>query len=260
MSLLRLDAVGRVVTLPDGSGLPVLTGVDLEVAPGEHVAIVGRSGSGKSTLLNVLGLLDTPTSGTYAVDGVDASRLSARTRGRMRGATFGFVFQQFNLLPRRTAVENVAVPLLYTRGRTFWRRASLARDALGRVGLGHRAEAVPERLSGGEQQRVAIARALVRSPRVLLADEPTGSLDVDTGSTVMDLLEEVTTTAGSALVTITHDLSVAARAQRCFRLDHGHLTPLSPDDLAAVTAHRSRPTGTTTTTALDPALDPAPVV
>ena len=253
MSLLRLDAVGRVVALPDGSGLPVLTGVDLEVAAGEHVAIVGRSGSGKSTLLNVLGLLDTPTTGTYAVDGVDAVRLSPRTRGRMRGATFGFVFQQFNLLPRRTAVENVAVPLLYTRGRSFWRRASLARDALERVGLGHRAEAVPEKLSGGEQQRVAIARALVRSPRVLLADEPTGSLDVDTGATVMDLLEEVTTTAGSALVTITHDLSVAARAGRCFRLDHGRLSPLPPEDLAVVTAHRSRSGAAVADGALDPA-------
>lgn len=249
MSLLHLDAVSRVVTLPDGSGLPVLTGVDLEVDAGEHVAIVGRSGSGKSTLLNILGLLDTPTSGTYAVDGVDAAEMSARGRGRMRGATFGFVFQQFNLLPRRTATENVAVPLLYARGAAFWRRSSLAREALERVGLGHRADAMPEKLSGGEQQRVAIARALVRSPRVLLADEPTGSLDVDTGALVMDLLEEVTTTAGSALVTITHDLSVAARAQRCFRLDHGHLLPLSTDDLDAVTAHRSRTGSDTTTTA-----------
>ena len=241
MSLLHLDGVSRSVTLPDGSVLEILAGVDLVVEEGEHVAVVGRSGSGKSTLLNILGLLDTPTAGSYGVDGTDAGVLSARRRGRMRGATFGFVFQQFNLLPRRTATENVATPLLYASGREFWRRDRLARAALERVGLGHRADALPERLSGGEQQRVAIARALVRSPRVLLADEPTGSLDVDTGAAVMDLLEEVTTAAGSTLVTITHDLSVAARAQRRFRLDHGRLLPLSAGDLAVVTAHRADP-------------------
>jgi len=239
VSLLHLEGAGRAVTLPDGSVLPILTGVDLEVDEGEHVAIVGRSGSGKSTLLNILGLLDVPTSGAYRVDGADAAALTARRRGQMRGRTFGFVFQQFNLLPRRSATENVATPLLYAGGREFWARHRLARSALDRVGLGHRADALPERLSGGEQQRVAIARSLVRSPRVLLADEPTGSLDVDTGSAVMDLLEEVTTATGSTLVTITHDLSVAARAQRQFRLDHGRLTPLSAGDLAAVTAHRS---------------------
>jgi len=239
VSLLHLDGVGRSVHLPDGSVLPILTGVDLEVAEGEHVAVVGRSGSGKSTLLNILGLLDSPTSGTYRVDGADAGSLSARRRGRMRGQAFGFVFQQFNLLPRRSATENVATPLLYAGGTAFWQRTRLARAALERVGLGDRADALPERLSGGEQQRVAIARSLVRSPRVLLADEPTGSLDVDTGAAVMDLLEEVTTAAGSTLVTITHDLSVAARAQRQYRLDHGRLTPLSVDDLAVVTAHRS---------------------
>ncbi len=246
MSLLHLDGVGRRVTLPDGSPLEILTGVDLAVEEGEHVAVVGRSGSGKSTLLNILGLLDTPTSGVYGVDGTDAGALPARRRGRMRGATFGFVFQQFNLLPRRSATENVATPLLYAGGREFWGRDRLARAALERVGLGHRADALPERLSGGEQQRVAIARALVRSPRVLLADEPTGSLDVDTGAAVMGLLEEVTTAAGSTLVTITHDLSVAARAQRQFRLDHGRLLPLSPADLAVVTAHRADPSAAPT--------------
>jgi putative ABC transport system ATP-binding protein len=185
--LLQLDRVSRSVRLPDDSVLPILTGVTLAVAEGEHVAIVGRSGSGKSTLLNILGLLDTPTHGTYTVDGADAGSLSARQRGRMRGRTFGFVFQQFNLLPRRTATENVAAPLLYARGAEFWQRTSRALAALEVVGLAHRAQSLPERLSGGEQQRVAIARALVRSPRVLLADEPTGSLDVDTGAAVMDL-------------------------------------------------------------------------
>jgi putative ABC transport system ATP-binding protein len=239
VSLLHLDGVSRVVDLPDGSVLPILTGVGLTVQEGEHIAVVGRSGSGKSTLLNILGLLDTPTAGTYSVDGAPTGALSARRRGQMRGRTFGFVFQQFNLLPRRTAAENVATPLLYAGGAAFWQRRRRALAALERVGLAHRAESFPEKLSGGEQQRVAIARALVRSPRVLLADEPTGSLDVDTGTAVMDLLEEVTTRTGATLVTITHDLSVAARAQRQFRLDHGRLLPLSPDDVATVTAHRS---------------------
>ena len=238
-SLLHLDGVSRSVELPDGSVLAILTDVRLDVCEGEHVAIVGRSGSGKSTLLNILGLLDTPSHGTYRVEGSDAGSLSARRRGRLRGQLFGFVFQQFNLLPRRTATENVAAPLMYARGADFWQRRRRALDALDRVGLAHRAESLPERLSGGEQQRVAIARALVRSPRVLLADEPTGSLDVDTGAAVMDLLEGVSSATGATLVTITHDLSVAARAGRQFRLDHGRLEPLSPGDLAAVTAHRA---------------------
>ena len=238
-SLLHLEEVSRWVRLPDGTVLPILTGVDLDVAEGEHVAIVGRSGSGKSTLLNILGLLDSPSSGQYSLDGTPVGRLSARRRARLRGATFGFVFQQFNLLPRRTATENVATPLLYASGAAFWQRRKRATAALERVGLGHRADALPEKLSGGEQQRVAIARALVRTPRVLLADEPTGSLDVETGAAVMDLLEEVTTAAGSTLITITHDLSVAARATRQFRLDHGRLLPLSAADVETVTAHRS---------------------
>ena len=236
--LLQLDEVSRSVRLPDDSVLPILSGVTFDVAEGEHVAIVGRSGSGKSTLLNILGLLDTPTSGSYSVDGADAASLSARSRGRMRGRTFGFVFQQFNLLPRRTATENVAAPLLYARGSEFWQRRQRALAALEMVGLAHRSQSLPERLSGGEQQRVAIARALVRSPRVLLADEPTGSLDVDTGAAVMDLLERATIDTGATLVTITHDLSVAARADRQFRLEKGRLQPLAAGDLAMVTAHR----------------------
>nr|WP_299035902.1 ABC transporter ATP-binding protein [uncultured Pseudokineococcus sp.] len=238
---LRLEQVGRRVALPDGGSLDVLTGVDLVVRPGEHVAVVGRSGSGKSTLLNILGLLDTPTSGRYLLDGMDAARLSGRRRARLRGDSFGFVFQQFNLLPRRTATENVASPLLYARGRAFWTRGRRAREALERVGLGHRLEAVPERLSGGEQQRVAVARALVRRPRVLLADEPTGALDVDTGAAVMDLLEDLVTAQGTTLVTITHDLSVAARADRVLRLDHGVLTPMGDRDVAGATADRQEP-------------------
>ena len=240
MTLIEMSGISREVRLPDESVLPILTGVDLSVAPGEHVSIVGRSGSGKSTLLNLLGLLDTPTSGTYLLDGEPTDALRARRRSRLRGEVFGFVFQQFNLLPRRTAAENVAAPLLYARGREYLTRRRAAREMLDLVGLGSRADQVPERLSGGEQQRVAIARALVRSPRVVLADEPTGALDVETGAQVMALLARATAENGAALVTITHDLSVAALASRQYRLAGGRLSPLvEAGALGAATADRS---------------------
>jgi len=242
MTLIEMSGISRSVRLPDESVLPILTGVDLSVAPGEHVSIVGRSGSGKSTLLNLLGLLDTPTSGTYVLDGEPTDRLRARRRSRLRGEMFGFVFQQFNLLPRRTAAENVAAPLLYARGREYLTRRRAAREMLERVGLGARADQVPERLSGGEQQRVAIARALVRSPRVVLADEPTGALDVETGAQVMALLAQAAAENGAALITITHDLSVAALASRQYRLSEGHLSPLvEAGALGAATSDRANP-------------------
>jgi putative ABC transport system ATP-binding protein len=242
MSLIGMTGISREVLLPDGTVLPILTGVDLHVAPGEHVSIVGRSGSGKSTLLNLLGLLDTPTAGTYLLDGEPTDSVRARRRSRLRGEMFGFVFQQFNLLPRRTAAENVAAPLLYARGREFLGRRRAAREMLDRVGLGGRADQVPERLSGGEQQRVAIARALVRAPRVVLADEPTGALDVETGAQVMALLSRATAENGAALITITHDLSVAALADRRYRLEAGRLSPLVEQGaLGAATADRGTP-------------------
>src|SRR5215212_5971105 len=191
------------------------------------------------SLLNLLGLLDTPTGGSYLLDGEPTDRLSARRRSRLRGEVFGFVFQQFNLLPRRTAAENVAAPLLYARGREYLARRRTAREMLERVGLGARADQVPERLSGGEQQRVAIARALVRSPRVVLADEPTGALDVETGAQVMALLDRATSETGAALITITHDLSVAALASRRYRLDGGRLSPLlDAAEVGAATSDR----------------------
>jgi putative ABC transport system ATP-binding protein len=237
MTLIEMNGISREVRLPDESVLPILTGVDLSVAPGEHVSIVGRSGSGKSTLLNLLGLLDSPTAGTYVLDGEPTAALRARRRSRLRGEVFGFVFQQFNLLPRRTAAENVAAPLLYARGREYLTRRRAAREMLDRVGLGARADQVPERLSGGEQQRVAIARALVRRPRVVLADEPTGALDVETGAQVMALLAQATAENGAALITITHDLSVAALASRQYRLAAGRLSPL--DEAGALGAATS---------------------
>lgn len=232
MSLLRLEGVTRSVELPDAAPLDILRGVDLEVEVGDHVSIVGRSGSGKSTLLNLLGLLDEPTSGRLVFDEVPLERMSARQRDLRRGRDVGFIFQQFNLLPGRTALENAMTPLLYARGRSFWRRQAIAERMLERVGLGERMHSLPARLSGGEQQRVAIARALVRGPRLILADEPTGALDVETGETVMGLLDEVAEASGAALITITHDPTVAALARRHYRLDEGRLSALDSASVA----------------------------
>ena len=225
--LLKLESVTRSVLLPDDSELHILNGINLSVSEGDHIAIVGRSGTGKSTLLNILGLLDRPTTGHLAWRGLDATKLSARRAARIRGRDLGFVFQQFNLLPGRTALENVMAPLMYATGADFWRRKTLATEALEKVGLGARLDSMPQTLSGGEQQRVAIARALVRRPRVVLADEPTGALDVATGRAVMELLDAATMESGAALITITHDINVAAMAREQFQLDEGILKPLA---------------------------------
>ena len=223
--LLRCTGVTRSVVLPHGEPLHILRGVELEVEAGEHVSIVGRSGSGKSTLLNLVGLLDLPTLGTVDFDGVDSRTMSERRRALTRGGNIGFVFQQFNLLTQRSALENVMMPLMYAGGRQFWNRRAIAADLLERVGLGDRLDDSPKRLSGGEQQRVAIARALVRSPRLILADEPTGALDVHTGDAVMALLGEIAALRGAALVVITHDMAVARRANRVLRMSEGMLLP-----------------------------------
>ena len=226
MTLLHLEGVTRTVSLIDAPPLTILGGVDLDVSVGDRVSIVGRSGSGKSTLLNLLGLLDNPTTGLMLFDDKPVQSFSSAERDRVRGRDVGFIFQQFNLLQGRTALENVMTPLLYAEGRQFWQRARIAAEMLDRVGLGSRKTAMPDQLSGGEQQRVAIARSLVRGPRLILADEPTGALDLETGETIMDLLYEVATASGAALVTITHDPAIAARATSHFRLDNGGLSPV----------------------------------
>jgi putative ABC transport system ATP-binding protein len=234
MTLLTLSGVTRSVELPEGEKLEILKGVDLTVEVGDHVSIVGRSGSGKSTLLNLLGLLDTPTSGSLVFDGVPLEKLAGGERDLKRGRDIGFIFQQFNLLPGRTALENVMTPLLYATGKQFWRRERIASEILDKVGLGGRLTSMPAQLSGGEQQRVAIARALVRGPRLILADEPTGALDIDTGAAVMKLLDDVAESSGAALITITHDPNVAALARRHYRLDRGVLSVVDVNRVIAL--------------------------
>lgn len=235
--MLSLTDVTRTVILQNGEPLPILRGVTCDVNASEHLAIIGASGTGKSTLLNIIGMLDLPDSGTYLYNGTDVAALSEAERARLRGQVFGFVFQQFNLFASRNAVENVAAPLLYSNSsKDILTRHKQAAAMLERVGLGERCHAMPGQLSGGEQQRVAIARALVRHPRVILADEPTGALDRDTGARVIDLLEEIAAQTDAALVVITHDPVVAARADRVLEISEGILHPPMQGDVVTALA------------------------
>jgi putative ABC transport system ATP-binding protein len=203
--------------------VPVLRGVDLEAAPGELIAVVGQSGSGKSTLLYVAGALDGDFGGEALVDGASLRTMSEPQRAELRNRRIGFVFQSFNLLPGLTAVENVMLPGLLRRGEPFEPLRARARAALARVGLGEKAEARPARLSGGERQRVAIARALFAGPSVLLADEPTGNLDAETGEGIIRLFAELAA-GGLAIVVVTHEERVSRAASRVLHLRDGVLT------------------------------------
>ncbi len=216
---LRAQGLGKRVALPSGE-LTILDGVGFEIASGDVVAIVGASGSGKSTLLSLLAGLDLPSSGRVEIDGQAISTLDEDGRARVRGEKVGFVFQNFQLLPSLTALENVMLPL-ELRGDA--QVEAPAREMLRKVGLGERLGHYPKQLSGGEQQRVALARAFVTGPSLLFADEPTGNLDTHTGQAIIELLFAMNAEAGTTLVLVTHDDHLAGRCGRLLRLDSGRL-------------------------------------
>ena len=216
--MIQLDKVSKVYR-GGSTEVRALDEVELAVEAGELVAIMGPSGSGKSTMMNILGCLDTPTSGRYLLDGADVSGLGDDELADIRNRKIGFVFQSYNLIARTTALANVELPLLYARDRT---RAARARAALEEVGLSDRAGHVPSELSGGQQQRVAIARALVTEPAILLADEPTGNLDSTASAEIAQLLVRLSE-AGRTVVLITHEAEIASFAQRVIRLRDGHV-------------------------------------
>ncbi len=219
-ALLSLDRVSRVYAM-GRMEVAALNDVSLDVMPGEFVAIVGPSGSGKSTMMNILGCLDRPTAGAYRLAGTPVAELDDNGLAALRSRTIGFIFQSYNLLPRTTALDNVATPLLY-QGVSRRERAARARAALERLGLGDRMDHEPTELSGGQQQRVAIARALVTEPALILADEPTGNLDSNAGADVLGLLHELHAT-GRTIVLITHDAEVAEAADRQIHLRDGQV-------------------------------------
>ncbi len=214
-----IELRGLARTYPGPPPVPALRPADLVIAAGDYVAVTGPSGSGKSTLVHLLGLLDAPTAGSYLLDGPDTATLGDRDRSALRGRRIGLVFQAFHLLPYRTALENVLLAGLYNRT-PRGQRTPAAVAALTSVGLGHRLDALPTTLSGGECQRVAIARALVNQPRLLLCDEPTGNLDSGNAAAVMELLDRLNQT-GFTIVVITHDTAVAAHASRAISISDG---------------------------------------
>ena len=218
--IIRINGVKRVYKLGN-QPVNALDGVDLTIRENEYVAIMGPSGSGKSTIMNILGCLDTPTEGTYILNGTDVSNMDDANLANIRNREIGFVFQSFNLLPRYTALENVAVPLIYA-GYTKDERDKMARQALDRVGLGERMMHKPSELSGGQRQRVAIARALINNPSIILADEPTGNLDSSTTADIMNLFEQLYNN-GNTLIVVTHEEEIALRARRIIRLRDGKI-------------------------------------
>lgn len=199
--------------------LEVLKGIDLDILKNEYVALMGPSGSGKSTLMNMLGCLDTPTSGTYILNGQDVSKMQDNQLARIRGQEIGFVFQQFNLLPRLNALENVALPLVYA-GINVKQRTEMAMEVIEKVGLGSRYHHKPNELSGGQCQRIAIARALVNKPSLILADEPTGNLDTKTSIEIMEIFTQIQE-QGNTVVLVTHEEDIANYAHRVVRLRDG---------------------------------------
>jgi len=219
-SLIKLDGVTKVF-LTDEVETHALSGIHMDIRKGEYVSIAGPSGCGKSTLLSILGLLDTPTDGTYILNGRPVQGLTLPERARIRNREIGFIFQSFNLIGDLTVYENVELPLTY-RGMPASERKQRVTEALEKVGMGHRAKHLPSQLSGGQQQRVAVARALAGSPAVLLADEPTGNLDSKNGDAVMELLHSLHR-AGSTIVMVTHDTRFARHAERTIHVFDGRV-------------------------------------
>jgi len=223
MDLIELKDIHKTYFLGEVP-VPVLRGITLSIAHGEFVALMGASGSGKSTLMNLLGCLDQASSGEYWLDGKEISRLSANEYARLRNQTIGFVFQSFNLLPRTTALENVMMPLTYSRENlNEQQKRQRAADLLRKVGLADRINHQQSQLSGGEQQRVAIARSLVNQPSILLADEPTGNLDSRTSTEILGMFQQLNCTDGITVILVTHDQGVAQWAQRTVRIKDGLL-------------------------------------
>ncbi len=220
MALIELKGIERVFQLGDAA-VHALAGLDLRIDNGEYVAVMGPSGSGKSTLLNLLGLLDRPNSGTYLLEGRDVTTLSADEQARVRSERIGFVFQSFHLVPRLTAAENIALPMMLAGIPARERNARVAR-ALAGFGLENRAGHRPDQLSGGQRQRVAIARATIMEPALILADEPTGNLDRHTGDEVVNLLESLNA-SGVTLIVVTHDQAMGARARRQIVMEDGRI-------------------------------------
>jgi putative ABC transport system ATP-binding protein len=220
-SLVRLEQLAKSYHT-DAGDVPILKGIDLSIAAGESVAIMGPSGSGKSTLMNILGCLDLPSGGRYLLDGRDVAKLDTDQRAQLRNEVIGFVFQGFNLLPRATLEDNVALPLLY-RGLAAEARRARARELLEKVGLKGYETYLPSRISGGQQQRVAIARALANRPRLILADEPTGNLDSKTSYDIMDLFVALNAQEGITLVLVTHEADIARYARRLIQMVDGRI-------------------------------------
>lgn len=217
-ALVKLKGVNKIYTSGEVS-FRALKNIGLEIKKGEFIAITGASGSGKSTLMHIIGLLDKPTSGLYRLEGIDVSRLTEDSLADIRNKKIGFVFQSFNLLPRTSALDNAAMPLIYA-GVSDKERVRRAKEALDQVGLSDKLDSHPNQLSGGQQQRVAIARALVNSPELILADEPTGNLDSKSGIEIMKIFQRLNKT-GKTIIMITHETGIAKYARRIIRIKDG---------------------------------------
>jgi ABC-type lipoprotein export system ATPase subunit len=237
MALIELRNLSKTYDLGEVK-VPALRGVSLDIDEGEFVALIGPSGSGKSTLMNAVGCLDRPTAGSYHLAGEEVAEMNADQLAQVRNRRIGFIFQNFNLLSRTTALENVEVPLLYSRRCPRRERKRLATELLRRVGLGDRMGHQPNQLSGGQQQRVAIARALVNRPPILLCDEPTGNLDTRTSLEIMSLFSDLNEHEGLTIILVTHDLEIARRTRRALALMDGEVVIDTTDfDLAAEALH-----------------------